>query len=96
MYNVLIIIHICITFVALLISNVKEQSIITDRVNKYIFSAISFIYSFIGSFMIRDVLLTKHQNPFLYLSSWSMIVGFIFVQLLVYRLLNRVEIADEY
>lgn len=35
LYNVLIIIHICVTCVALLVSNVKEHSIITDRVNKY-------------------------------------------------------------
>ncbi|MFC7063433.1 hypothetical protein [Halobacillus seohaensis] len=97
--TVLIVIHIVIAVIALLIANVYEKSIITDRANKYLFFVLSLIYSMIVPYIAAGGLLYLHQTGLFSsvafrLCTGGMIGAFILSQILVYKCLNTIEIAE--
>ncbi|RLQ92400.1 hypothetical protein [Falsibacillus albus] len=86
------VLHMAIAVFALIISNVKEFSIITDRINKYLFMGASVVYSFLAPQLFKAVCHPYDINY--HKISIIALLGFVLIQTLVYRLLNRVEIAD--
>ncbi|WP_027953932.1 hypothetical protein [Halobacillus kuroshimensis] len=97
---VMVVVHLLTAVILFAVSYTYEKSIITDRKNKWLFFIISLIYSWIGTMIIVDSLFDLHRDHelsvFMYRNSLVVLwIGFILVQLLVYKFLNQVEIREE-
>ncbi|WP_281657860.1 hypothetical protein [Halobacillus sp. Cin3] len=97
---VMVVVHLLAAVILFAVSYTYEKSIITDRKNKWLFFIISLIYSWIGTMIIVDSLFDLHRDHelsvFIYRNSLVVLwIGFILVQLLVYKFLNQVEIRGE-
>ncbi|WP_226580231.1 hypothetical protein [Halobacillus litoralis] len=92
----LMVLYFFVSILSLLIANASEDSIITDRINKYIFFFVSLIYSYIGPKVLMGAFMAVNYysalNPTVYyLCVWGAFIGFSLVQYLVYRVLNTVD-----
>lgn len=93
---VIIIIHVFLSIGAIIASNTFEKSIIIDRINKYIFFTMSLIYSFIIPQLILGAITyvkrsTIQPNVLIESAEWILLVMFLLIQVLVYRVLNIIE-----
>ncbi len=94
--TLLMVMHVVVSILGLILSHVREKSIITDRLNKYIFFVISILYSLIVPPIVVHAFL-ELQSPFgisstMYrLGTWGSLVAFTLIQTLVYRVLNYIE-----
>ncbi len=90
---ILVGLHLIISIISFIVSNSYEKSIITDKVNKYIFVGISLLYSIIAPYIIVGSLLMIEQlTAAAYrLMISGMLLLFLFIQVLVYKCLNTFE-----
>ncbi|TGB04851.1 hypothetical protein [Halobacillus salinus] len=95
-HNALIIIHALMSIFGLLAANASEKSIITDRVNKYLFMIISLLYSFFGVGIVYGLIIsTNWSDKMKNVQVFGMVLSFLFIQILVYRVLNHFDITEE-
>ncbi|SDP63776.1 hypothetical protein [Halobacillus aidingensis] len=92
----LIIAHVVVAIIGLILSHVGEKSIITDRKNKYIFFILSLMYSLVFPQIVISALLNLHltwgvSSTVFRLCTWGSFVIYVLLQMLVYRVLNRIE-----
>lgn len=88
----MIVMYLLVTVIGLVLSIITEDSIITNRKNKYLFFCLNLINSFIfptiviSSFRYLDIASTFYRLGYL-----CSIVAFVLFQMLVYKFLNTVD-----
>ncbi|MCP3026561.1 hypothetical protein [Halobacillus sp. A5] len=89
---VLLVVHMVISILSFIVANQYEKSIITDKVNKYLFFAVSLLYSCIAPYLLVGSLVTINPVPLqLRFCLIGGVTGFLLTQVVVYRCLNKIE-----
>lgn len=95
--NVMTGVHIAIALFAIITANAAERSIITKRSNKYLFLGVSIIYSLVVPFIAEPVMVEASHGDspgYFRFLLFLIVLGFVFVQIIGYDLLNRVTEDD--